>query len=281
MVGDIFQFLRSPNLSQVQEYIRIHGYRQISSGLHAKLSENCNDIDCQSETDPGTILVDVYAQEQPCCAQVRTWISLEVSLWLQLEFWPMIPPVRGWTGPDWTSPGLVQCSPRSFWTGIGPVHNSVRPGLDWTGLAWTSPALCRGLGYTSHCIGLLMGEIYLDGTEYTDRTVIISPGVNIQRWVVIKCEDESCFQWYLTMKQCRICKCVWTGPDRARPVQDWQSVVQSSPTFHLDWTWLSPTPDWDRPDWWNHWFWHWPLDMTWTYHWHTEVLECLYCQDRG
>jgi hypothetical protein len=54
------------------------------------------------------------------------------------------------------------------------------------------------------------------------------------------------------MKQCRICKCVWTGPDRARPVQDWQSVVQSSPTFHLDWTGLSPTPDWDRPDWWNH-----------------------------
>ena len=93
----------------------------------------------------------------------------------------MIPPVRGWTGPDWTSPGLVQSSPRSFWTGIGPVPNSVGPGLDWTGLAWTSPALCLGLGYISHCIGLLMGEIYLDGTEYTDRTVISPPRVCIQR----------------------------------------------------------------------------------------------------
>jgi len=89
----------------------------------------------------------------------------------------MIPPVRGWTGPDWTSPGLVQSSPRCFWTGIGPVHSSVGPGLDWTGLAWTSP----GLGYISHCIGLLMGEIYLDGTEYTDRTAIILPRVGIQR----------------------------------------------------------------------------------------------------
>jgi hypothetical protein len=47
---------------------------------------------------------------------------------------PMIPPVRGWTGPDWTTRGLVQSSPRSFWTGIGPVPNSVGPGLDWTGL---------------------------------------------------------------------------------------------------------------------------------------------------
>jgi len=80
-----------------------------------------------------------------------------------------------------TSPGLVQSSPRSFWTGIGPVPNSVGLGLDWTGLAWTSPALCPGLGYISHCIGLLMGEIYLDGTEYTDRTVIISPRAGIQR----------------------------------------------------------------------------------------------------
>ena len=94
---------------------------------------------------------------------------------LKLATKPMIPPVRGWTGPDWTSPGLVQSSPRGFWTGIGPVPNSVGPGLDWTGLAWTSPALCPGLGYISHCIGLLIGEIYLDGTEYTDRTVIICP----------------------------------------------------------------------------------------------------------
>jgi hypothetical protein len=93
----------------------------------------------------------------------------------------MIPPVRGWTGPDWTSPGLVQSSPRSFWTGIGPVPNSVGPGLDWSVLAWTSPALYPGLGYISHCIGLLMGEIYLDGTEYTDITVIISPRAGIHR----------------------------------------------------------------------------------------------------
>ena len=54
------------------------------------------------------------------------------------------------------------------------------------------------------------------------------------------------------MKQCRNCKRVWTGPDQARPVQDCQSAVQSSPTFRLDWTGLSPTPDWVRPDWWNH-----------------------------
>jgi len=164
----------------------------------------------------------------------------------------MIPPVRGWTGPDWTSPGLVQSSPTCFWTGIGPVPSSVGPGLDWSGLAWTSPALCPGLGYISHCISLLMGEIDLDGTEYTDRTVILSPGAGIQRWEVIKCEDESCFRWYLAMKRCRIGKCVWTGPDWARPVQDWQSVVQFSATFDLDWTGLSPTRDWDRPDWWNH-----------------------------
>jgi hypothetical protein len=32
---------------------------------------------------------------------------------------------------------------------------------------------------------------------------------------------------------------VWTGSDQVRPVQDWQSVVQSSPTFRLDWTGLS------------------------------------------
>ena len=30
-----------------------------------------------------------------------------------------------------------------------------------------------------------MGEIYLDGTKYTDRTVIISPRVGIQRCAVI------------------------------------------------------------------------------------------------
>jgi len=148
---------------------------------------------------------------------------------------------------------MYQSSQCKFWTGIGPIPNSVRPGQDWTELVWTSPALCPGLGYISHRVGLLMGELYLDGTEYTDRTVIILPRICIQRWVVIQSEDESWFQWYLTIKQCRNCKRVWTGPDQARPVQDWQCAVQSSPTFRLDWTELSPTPDWVHLDWWNHW----------------------------
>jgi len=130
-------------------------------------------------------------------------------------------PVR--TGSVQIQSGPVRVKP---WTGIGPIPNSVGPGLDWTGPVLTSPALCPQLSYISHCTGLLMGEIYLDGTEYTDRTVIISPRVCIQRWVVVKCEDESCFQWYLTMKQCRNCKRVWTG--------------------------RSPTPDWVRPDRWIH-----------------------------
>jgi hypothetical protein len=49
-----------------------------------------------------------------------------------------------------------------------------------------------------------------------------------------KCEDESCFQWYLTKKQCRNCKRVRTGPDQARPVPDCQSWARSSPTFRWD-----------------------------------------------
>jgi len=44
----------------------------------------------------------------------------------------------------------------------------------------------------------------------------------------------------------------WISPDQARPVQDWQSVVRSSPTFPLDRTGLSPTADRDRLDWCNH-----------------------------
>jgi len=93
----------------------------------------------------------------------------------------MIPPVQQWTSPDRVRPSPVQSSPSKFWTGIGPIPNSVGPGLDWTVLVWISPALCPGLGYITRCIGLLMREIYLDGTEYTDRTVIISPRVGIQR----------------------------------------------------------------------------------------------------
>jgi hypothetical protein len=45
---------------------------------------------------------------------------------------------------------------------------------------------------------------------------------------------------------------VWTGPDQARPVPDCQSGAWSSPTFWLDRTGPSPTPDRVRPDWWNH-----------------------------
>jgi len=45
----------------------------------------------------------------------------------------------------------------------------------------------------------------------------------------------------------------WTGPDWARPVQEWQSAVQSSLAILLDWTGLSPISDWDRPDWCNPW----------------------------
>jgi hypothetical protein len=140
-----------------------------------------------------------------------------VKIRLCLLDMPMIPPVRGWTSSDRTCSGLVQSSPRSFWTGIRPVPNSVGPGVDWTGLVWTSTALCPRLGYMPHCISLWMGETYLDGTEYTDQTVIVSPSAGTQRSVVIKCEKESCFYWYLTMKWCRICKCVWSGSDWALP----------------------------------------------------------------
>jgi hypothetical protein len=69
---------------------------------------------------------------------------------------PMIPPVQQWTSPDRVRPSPVQSSPSKFWTGIGPIPNSVGPGLDWTGLEWISPALCPGLGYISHCIGLII-----------------------------------------------------------------------------------------------------------------------------
>jgi hypothetical protein len=51
-----------------------------------------------------------------------------------------------------------------------------------------------------------MGEIYLDGTEYTDRTVIISPRVGIQMCAVINVRMSHVFQSDLTV-----------GPDRAEP----------------------------------------------------------------
>ena len=46
---------------------------------------------------------------------------------------------------------------------------------------------------------------------------------------------------------------VWTGPNQACPVHDCQSRARSSPTFRLDRTGLSPTPDPVRLHWWNHW----------------------------
>jgi len=70
---------------------------------------------------------------------------------------------------------------------------------------------------------------------------------------VIKCVDESCFRQYLAKKQCQNYMRKWIGPDQARPVQDYQSVDRTSPTFPLDRTGLSPTADRDRLDWWNHW----------------------------
>jgi hypothetical protein len=58
----------------------------------------------------------------------------------------------------------------------------------WTVLAWTaldqSTKVSRFRVF-SHCIGLLMREIYLHGTKYTDRTTIISPREGIQRCAVI------------------------------------------------------------------------------------------------
>jgi len=45
----------------------------------------------------------------------------------------------------------------------------------------------------------------------------------------------------------------WTSPDWARPVQDWQSAVQSTIAILLDRTELTPIWDWDRLDRWNHW----------------------------
>ena len=70
---------------------------------------------------------------------------------------------------------------------------------------------------------------------------------------MIKSENESCFRWYLAKKHCRNYKHIWIGPDQACPDQDYQSMVRSSPTFPLGRTGLSPTPDPDRLDWWNHW----------------------------
>ena len=58
----------------------------------------------------------------------------------------------------------------------------------WTELPWTAldhSSKVSRVRVFFHCIGLLMGDIYLHGTKYTDRTVIISPRVGIQRCAVI------------------------------------------------------------------------------------------------
>jgi hypothetical protein len=65
-------------------------------------------------------------------------------------------------------------NPHFFWT--------------WTELAWTNldqSSTVSRFRVFFHCIGHLMGEIYLDSTKYTDRTVISSPRVGIQRCAVI------------------------------------------------------------------------------------------------
>jgi hypothetical protein len=57
-----------------------------------------------------------------------------------------------------------------------------------TKLAWTdldqSSTVSRFRVFF-HCISLLMGGIYLDGTKYTVRTVIISPRLGFRRCAVI------------------------------------------------------------------------------------------------
>jgi hypothetical protein len=73
---------------------------------------------------------------------------------------------------------------------------------------------------------------------------------DMHTWLVVNDSiSESTRLWY----SWRNCKCVWTGPDQARPVPDCQSGARSSPTFRLDRTGLSAIPDRVRPDWWNHW----------------------------
>jgi hypothetical protein len=62
---------------------------------------------------------------------------------------------------------------------------------------------------------------------------------------------------------------VWTGPNQAHPVQDCQAGAQTSSTFLLDRTALSPTPGQVCPDWWNHWvmmamvYWPWWWERWW------------------
>jgi len=46
------------------------------SMLHAESSEDCGDIGFLSETDPGTIAVNLYAEELACRTEVRYLVFL-------------------------------------------------------------------------------------------------------------------------------------------------------------------------------------------------------------
>ena len=102
---------------------------------------------------------------------------------------------------DSTSPAMDQSRPEPS----SPVQVQSKKFLDWDrtnprcwqtglGLVRTDPSRCPGLGHTFLVTSLLMGKIYLDGAEYTDRSGIILIRVGIRGWVVIKSEDESCFR---------------------------------------------------------------------------------------
>jgi hypothetical protein len=76
---------------------------------------------------------------------------------------------------DSTSPAMDQSRPEPS----SPVQVQSKKffGL---GLVRTDPSRCPGLGYTFPVISLLMGKMYLDGAEYTDRSGIISIRVGIR-----------------------------------------------------------------------------------------------------
>ena len=93
----------------------------------------------------------------------------------------------GWAANDSTSPAMDQSRPEPS----SPVQVQCKKFLDWdradprccqTGLGSvrTDPSRCPGLGYIFPVLSLLMGKIYLDGAEYTDRSGIISIRVGIR-----------------------------------------------------------------------------------------------------
>jgi len=167
------------------------------------------------------------------CPNRKICISkLDIRNWKHEYCMTMVPPV--W---EWIRSSPVQSSPRNFWTGTRLI-----PGADILDWAWSGPIPhgVQSYGILSWLLGSEMEEIYLNTAEYTNRSGIISTKVGIWRWVVIQIEDEYCYWWYLAKKQCQIYMRKWIGPDQARPVQDSQSVVRSSPTIPLDRTGLIP-----------------------------------------